>query len=88
VRRGVFKRGKAWSYTVYVGLDPATGKKRYTAGSNYAGQQLQSSANGQNSQYDVALLPAVGALTRRCSADPTDEVLQGATAEHDLRGDS
>jgi integrase len=25
----VFKRGKTWSYTVYVGRDSATGKKRY-----------------------------------------------------------
>ena len=29
MRGGVFKRGRTWSYTVYVGRDPATGKKRY-----------------------------------------------------------
>jgi hypothetical protein len=25
----VFKRGKTWSFTVYLGRDAATGKKRY-----------------------------------------------------------
>ena len=29
MRGGVFKRGKTWSYTIYLGRDPATGKKRY-----------------------------------------------------------
>jgi len=29
VRGGVFKRGKTSSYTVYVGRDSMTGKKRY-----------------------------------------------------------
>ena len=29
MRGGVFKRGKTWSYTIYMGRDPATGKKRY-----------------------------------------------------------
>ena len=29
MRGGVFKRGKTWSYTVYLGRDAATGKKRY-----------------------------------------------------------
>jgi integrase len=29
VRGGVFKRGKTWSYTVYLGRDAVTGKKRY-----------------------------------------------------------
>ncbi len=36
MRGGVFKRGKTWSYTVYVGRDPATGKKRYKQRGGFA----------------------------------------------------